>query len=149
MVDDKNERLYVTCRENQGLVILSLVDRNERFIELVSEILRHTDLIKVTKKANTVSKDNRKRKVHSKISEFEDYRKQISFVSQTNGEFHIDFNGYGFKGNMDLNMGKVMKENVKKMSFIIINAVTQDDGRKVQDISTFAVKGIKSIEFNH
>jgi hypothetical protein len=102
----------------------------------------------VTKKANTVSKDNR-RKGNSKISEFEDYQKQIIFVSQTNGEFHIDFNGYGFKGNMDLNMGKVMKENVKKMSFIIINAVTQNDGRKVQDISTFAVKGIQRFEYNH
>lgn len=34
----------------------------------------HTDLIKVIKRASTVSKNNWERKVHSKISEFEDYQ---------------------------------------------------------------------------
>ncbi|RSK28514.1 hypothetical protein EJF36_17480 [Bacillus sp. HMF5848] len=149
MNNNQDVMLQMAVTNGKALVILSLINRPDIYMDVVKEIEKNMDLELTSHRHSLDVKAEGTRILYKgSFKEYKDIEQKAEFIMKNPIRFDINFNGYVFEGMMPKGvLDNLRNNNVKEIIFQVSNQFVK--GRKSYiKMNQVVVTGIKNISFS-
>lgn len=146
MLNNQNELLQLAIADGKVIVILSLIDRDDLFKEVVEGIMANTQLELISEKKRLESEfDGKKVIFKGLMKEYRDVAKEATFVMVDSERFGLEFGHYKYEGFFAKGIRRKIEKEIKEVVFDVTNTLTVGKLPTRLGMNKFTITGIKNI----
>ncbi|MCR6112638.1 hypothetical protein HXA35_20075 [Bacillus sp. A301a_S52] len=144
--DNEDILLSVAIAKKKAIIMLSLIEREDIYNEVVQGIMANMELELVSKQRLNLGQDVRKITDNRFMKEYRDKETKARFIMTDSQKFSVEFGQYKYEGYFPIGTREKFQRGVKEVTFYVSNAMKVEERPTIMEINRFAVTGIKNIK---
>ncbi|PMC35741.1 hypothetical protein CJ195_18355 [Bacillus sp. UMB0899] len=148
MVKNDNEdiMLSVAFAKKKAIIMLSLIEREDIYNEVIQGIMANMELELVSKQRFNLGQDVRQLTDNRFMKEYRDKETKARFIMTNSQRFSVEFGEYKYEGYFPVGTREKFQRGVKEVTFYVSNAMKVKERPTSMSINRFAVTEIKKIK---
>ncbi|MGX1447699.1 hypothetical protein ACUXOD_001447 [Bacillus sp. 153480037-1] len=144
--DNEDIMLSVAIAKKKAIIMLSLIEREYIYNEVIQGIMANMELELVSKQRLNLGQDVRTLTDNRFMKEYRDKEKKARFIMTDSQKFSVEFGQYKYEGYFPVGTREKFQRGVNEVTFYVSNAMKVEDRPTIMEINRFAVTGIKNIK---